>query len=145
MRTVIAIAALPCLLALAACGNRGFELPDGRFDRDGYRSLGIQACSAGMASEDASIPAAAREGFCGCMLDRLLAENNDDELRAIVRDSSLSERKQAAAAQQCTGSAPAAPVGEDEPPPPDAPPPPPPGDETLPPPIVQPIDGNRAD
>lgn len=145
MRIAFATAALPCLLALAACGNRGFELPDGRFDRDGYRSLGVQACSAGMASEDASIPAAARDDFCACLLDRLLAENSDDELRAIVRDSSLSERKQAAAAQQCTGSAPATPVGEDEPPPPDAPPPPGPNDDTMPTPVVQPVDGNRAD
>jgi hypothetical protein len=145
MRTVFAVAAFPCLLALAACGNRGFELPDGRFDRDGYRSLGVQACQAGLASENASIPTATGEDFCGCLLDRLLAENSDDELRAIVRDSSLSERKQAAAAQHCTGSATAAPVGEDEPPPPDASPPPPLSDGTLPPPVVQPVDGNRAD
>jgi hypothetical protein len=159
MRPVLSFG-LFSLLALAACGNRGFELPDGSFDRAGFRSLGFESCSLGMRSGDPSIPSETREGFCNCLMDRLL-ENSDDELRAAVRDSAVRERQQSEAGSRCMGPAPpvfdpatgrwsdpaggpAAPSPDDEPPPPEEPPPSF-GSSELPPPVVQPVEGDGAE
>lgn len=100
MRHILVLAVLPGLLALAACGYRNFEKPDGTFDRDGYRRLMGSACSLGVMAGDSSIPAETRSRVCGCMMDRML-QMTDDELRATVRDRALGERKQQEAGQAC--------------------------------------------
>lgn len=154
------IVAMTLPLIFASCGNRNFELPDGRFDRAGYRALMIPTCEQGMASGDSSIPAAARNRFCTCVIDRILASNNDEEMRTKGRDSALRERMMSEARDQCMSARPPVfdpqtgrwsdPSGaaynrqDAEAPPPEAPPPPPPGSGELPPPIMEPDAVNGA-
>lgn len=101
MRTILILAAVPPLLALAACGNRNFEKADGTFDRDGYRSLMGGSCALGLAVGDSGLPSEQRNQVCNCVMDRMLDENSDDQLRATVRDRELGQRTQQAAIQVC--------------------------------------------
>lgn len=103
MRAILIAAAVPPLFALAACGYRNFEKPDGTFDRDGYRSLMGRACAAGIADGNASIPAETRNRLCNCVMDRLLARS-DDELRVTVHDRQAGDRAQEQAMQSCLTS-----------------------------------------
>ena len=81
-------------------GHRGFERPDGSFDRADYRRVMVPACAAGMRDGDASMSADVADGFCSCMVDHLIATNSDDELRAM-RDDEVAGREYGEATQAC--------------------------------------------
>lgn len=122
-------------------GNQGspdFRRHDGSFDRADYRRVMVPGCAAGMHDGEPSLPAATIDLYCTCFVDRLLATNSDDQLRAMMHDAQL-ERRNYEAAQRACGPAPAggraAPGAGDEPPPPEEPVPSLNG--AMPPPVIQ--------
>jgi hypothetical protein len=101
-------------------GSRNFERSDGSFDRADYRRVMVPGCAAGMRDGDSSIPAEAIDRYCACVVDRLLA-NSDDELRAMRSGSAAEQREFEEASRSCR---PVLPGGAGDEPPPEEPAPP---------------------
>ena len=136
------LAAVPVLLALAACGEPSFERTDGSFDRDAYRTAVTESCRAGVANND-EVPPADRDRVCGCVADRILTKG-DEELLAQVRDRGQDEAAQAAAFSSCRPQSTGPTIPDDQGPPPEEPPPPPAAGSEIPPPLVPGAEPARA-
>jgi len=77
-----------------------YELPGGRFDRARFRSVTIGYCRTRLAG-DPAVSAEIRELVCRCVAERLLADNDEAALRAMVRDGRLAVRRNDEALRQC--------------------------------------------
>lgn len=95
------LAALPFLLALAACERQPYEKSDGSFERDAYRNAVVANCRASVSAGDRPPPATLLDAQCACVADRILAQD-DAQLRAQVRDGS-EVAAQRDALSQCGG------------------------------------------
>lgn len=87
----------------------GYDLPGGAFDRERFRTFSLSVCDDSFANAPVGPPQGV-ESLCACAAARLLAENDDNALRAMLRDDELGMSKQFAAQDQCM-SAPAPAAG----------------------------------
>ena len=90
-----------------------YELPGGRFDREQFRRFSQNVCEDSFSNAPVGPPQGV-EALCTCAAARLLSEN-DDALRAMIRDDEIGFRKQMEAQDQCM-NAPDAVVGAAPPP-----------------------------
>jgi TonB family protein len=77
-----------------------FERPGGGFDRERFRTFSQSLCGDSFTSAPVG-PSQGVEALCACAANRLLAQNDDNALRAMLRDEELGVSKQFEAQDQC--------------------------------------------